>query len=89
MHQVRQPEMRETLDAYAAEGIYSEIRDFFIDLPIRMRRAHLMIARSGASTVAEATALGVPTIFVPPRPRSDQDQTHNAPCWASAAVPWL
>ena len=77
VHQVRQPEMRETLDAYAAEGIYSEIRDFFIDLPIRMRRAHLMIARSGASTVAEATALGVPTIFVPLPGALDQDQTHN------------
>ena len=77
VHQVRQPEMRETLDAYAAEGIYSEIRDFFIDLPIRMRRAHLMIARSGASTVAEATALGVPTIFVPLPGSLDQDQTHN------------
>ena len=58
VHQVRQPEMREALDAYAAEGVYSEIRDFFDDLPVRMRRAHLMIARSGASTVAEATALG-------------------------------
>ena len=77
VHQVRQPEMREALDAYAAEGIYSEIRDFFIDLPIRMRRAHLMIARSGASTVAEATALGVPTIFVPLPGSLDQDQTHN------------
>ena len=77
VHQVRQPEMREALDAYAAEGVYSEIRDFFNDLPIRMRRAHLMIARSGASTVAEATALGVPSIFVPLPGSLDQDQAHN------------
>lgn len=42
-----------------------------------MRRAHLMIARSGASTVAEATALGVPSIFVPLPGSLDQDQKHN------------
>ena len=77
VHQVRQPEMRKALNAYAAEGIYSEIRDFFNDLPIRMRRAHLMIARSGASTVAEATGLGVPSIFVPLPGSLDQDQAHN------------
>ena len=81
VHQVRQLEMREALDAYAAEGVYSEIRDFFNDLPIRMRRAHLMIARSGASTVAEATALGVPSIFVPLPGSLDQDQAHNVRHW--------
>ncbi|CAI8174827.1 MAG: UDP-N-acetylglucosamine--N-acetylmuramyl-(pentapeptide) pyrophosphoryl-undecaprenol N-acetylglucosamine transferase [Alphaproteobacteria bacterium] len=77
VHQVRQPEMRATLEAYGKEGIYSEIRDFFDDLPVRMRRAHLMIARGGASTVAEMTALGVPTIFVPLPGSLDQDQAHN------------
>ncbi len=77
VHQVRRPEMRDALAAYGEEGIYSEIRDFFDDLPVRMRRSHLMIARSGASTVAEMTALGVPTIFVPLPGSLDQDQAHN------------
>jgi UDP-N-acetylglucosamine--N-acetylmuramyl-(pentapeptide) pyrophosphoryl-undecaprenol N-acetylglucosamine transferase len=77
VHQVRRPEMRVALDAYSEESIYSEIRDFFDDLPIRMRRAHLMIARGGASTVAEMTALGVPSIFVPLPGSLDQDQAHN------------
>ncbi|HAT08448.1 MAG TPA: UDP-N-acetylglucosamine--N-acetylmuramyl-(pentapeptide) pyrophosphoryl-undecaprenol N-acetylglucosamine transferase [Rhodobiaceae bacterium] len=77
VHQVRRPEMRDTLDAYGKEGIYTEIRDFFDDLPVRMRRSHLMIARGGASTVAEMMALGVPTIFVPLPGSLDQDQAHN------------
>jgi len=77
VHQVRRLEMRDTLDAYGKEGIYSEIRDFFDDLPVRMRRSHLMIARGGASTVAEMMALGVPTIFVPLPGSLDQDQAHN------------
>jgi UDP-N-acetylglucosamine--N-acetylmuramyl-(pentapeptide) pyrophosphoryl-undecaprenol N-acetylglucosamine transferase len=77
VHQVRRPEMRDALDAYSEEGIYSEIREFFDDLPVRMRRSHLMIARGGASTVAEMTALGVPTIFVPLPGSLDQDQAPN------------
>ena len=77
VHQVRQADMRETLDADGDEGIYAEMREFFTDLPTRMRRAHLMIARGGASTVAEMTALGVPTIFVPLPGSLDQDQNHN------------
>jgi UDP-N-acetylglucosamine--N-acetylmuramyl-(pentapeptide) pyrophosphoryl-undecaprenol N-acetylglucosamine transferase len=77
VQQVRQVDMRETLTAYGDEGIYSEIREFFTDLPTRMRRAHLMIARGGASTVAEMAALGVPTIFVPLPGSLDQDQKHN------------
>ena len=77
VQQVRRVEMRDVLEAYGETEIYSEIRDFFTDLPMRMRRAHLMIARGGASTVAEMTALGVPTIFVPLPGSLDQDQTHN------------
>ena len=77
VQQVRQVDMRETLTAYGDEGIYSEIREFFTDLPTRMRRAQLMIARGGASTVAEMAALGVPTIFVPLPGSLDQDQKHN------------
>lgn len=77
VHQVRRDDMRAALTAYGDEGIYSEIRDFFTDLPQRMRRAHLMISRGGASTVAEMTALGVPTIFVPLPGSLDQDQANN------------
>lgn len=84
VHQARQADMRQTLDAYSKEGIYSEIRDFFTDLPSRMRRAHLMIARGGASTVAEMTALGVPTIFVPLPGSLDQDQKYNVTALARA-----
>lgn len=77
IHQVRKEDMRTTLNVYGKIGVYAEIRDFFSDLPSRMRRSHLMITRGGASTVAEMTALGVPAIIVPLPGSLDQDQANN------------
>ena len=77
VHQVRKPDMREALKAYGDIGVYAEIRDFFSDMPARMRRAHLVIARGGASTMAEVSALGAPSIIVPLPGSLDQDQAQN------------
>ena len=77
VHQVRKPDMRAALKAYGDIGVYAEIRDFFNDLPTRMRRAHLVIGRGGASTMAEIGALGAPAIIVPLPGSLDQDQAQN------------
>ena len=84
VHQVRKEDMRNALNTYASMGVYAEIRDFFDDLPTRMRRAHLVIARGGAGTLAEIAALGTPSIIVPLAGSLDQDQTHNAREMATA-----
>lgn len=89
VHQVRKEDMRNVLDTYASMGVYTEIRDFFDDLPTRMRRAHLVIARGGASTLAELAALGTPSIIVPLAGSLDQDQTHNAREMADAEAALL
>jgi UDP-N-acetylglucosamine--N-acetylmuramyl-(pentapeptide) pyrophosphoryl-undecaprenol N-acetylglucosamine transferase len=78
VHQVRKEDMRQALDTYSSLGVYAEIRDFFQDMPVRMRRAHLVIGRGGASTLAELAALGCPAIIVPLASSLDQDQSHNA-----------
>lgn len=77
VHQVVKDDMRNVLNAYSSLGIYAEIRDFFDDLPRRMRRAHLVIGRGGASTIAELAALGTPSLIVPLASSLDQDQAHN------------
>jgi len=59
-------------------GIKSEIAPFFKDLPARMAQSHLVIGRSGASTVAELTVIGRPSILVPLPGALDQDQAANA-----------
>lgn len=48
-----------------------------------------MIARSGASTVAEVTAAGRPAIFVPYPHHADQQQKINADAVADAGGAWV
>ncbi len=51
--------------AYAGAGFDAEAVAFIEKMDFELARAHLAICRSGAMTVAELTALGVPSILVP------------------------
>ena len=53
-------------------------RDLSADLPEHLAWAHLVIARAGASTIAELTAAGRPAILVPLPTATDDHQTDNA-----------
>lgn len=63
---------------YDGLGIRATISPFFKDLPAQMAASHLVIGRSGASTVAELTVIGRPAILVPLPGSLDQDQAANA-----------
>jgi UDP-N-acetylglucosamine--N-acetylmuramyl-(pentapeptide) pyrophosphoryl-undecaprenol N-acetylglucosamine transferase len=63
---------------YARLGIAADCAPFFSDLPARMAATHLVISRSGASTVAELSAIGRPALLVPLPHALDQDQFANA-----------
>jgi UDP-N-acetylglucosamine--N-acetylmuramyl-(pentapeptide) pyrophosphoryl-undecaprenol N-acetylglucosamine transferase len=69
--------------AYAGLGVDAEVRPFFPDLPARIAQAHLVIARSGASTVSELAVIGRPAILVPLPHALDQDQAANAKQFAA------
>ena len=64
--------------AYGAAGISAEVAPFFADLPERIAAAHLVVGRSGASTVSELAIIGRPSILVPLPGALDQDQAANA-----------
>jgi UDP-N-acetylglucosamine--N-acetylmuramyl-(pentapeptide) pyrophosphoryl-undecaprenol N-acetylglucosamine transferase len=70
--------------AYARIGVEAEIAAFFPDLPARIAGSHLIVSRSGASTVAELSAIGRPGILVPLPHALDQDQFYNAGVLAEA-----
>ena len=70
--------------AYARLGVLCECAPFFSDLPHRMATVNLIVSRSGASTVAELSAIGRPGILVPLPGALDQDQFHNAGVLAEA-----
>jgi UDP-N-acetylglucosamine--N-acetylmuramyl-(pentapeptide) pyrophosphoryl-undecaprenol N-acetylglucosamine transferase len=65
-------------DTYAKLSIACEVAPFFADLPARIAAAHLVVSRSGATTVAELAAIGRPSILVPLPGAIDQDQFANA-----------
>jgi UDP-N-acetylglucosamine--N-acetylmuramyl-(pentapeptide) pyrophosphoryl-undecaprenol N-acetylglucosamine transferase len=65
-------------EAYKEAGIAAHLAPFFRDLPERIATTHLVIARAGASTVAELTAIGRPSLLVPLPHALDNDQLENA-----------
>jgi UDP-N-acetylglucosamine--N-acetylmuramyl-(pentapeptide) pyrophosphoryl-undecaprenol N-acetylglucosamine transferase len=69
---------------YAAAGITANLAPFFKDMPWLMRAAHLVICRSGASTIAELGVVGRPAILVPLPHAIDNDQLRNAESFAQA-----
>jgi UDP-N-acetylglucosamine--N-acetylmuramyl-(pentapeptide) pyrophosphoryl-undecaprenol N-acetylglucosamine transferase len=54
-----------------------------------MAAAHLVIARSGAGTIAELAAIGRPAILVPLPHAMDDHQTYNARLFAAGGAGWL
>ena len=77
-HQARVEDIDEVRRKYAEHGIPAEIATYLPDLPDRLAWAHLVIARAGASTIAELTAAGRPAILVPLPSATDDHQTANA-----------
>jgi UDP-N-acetylglucosamine--N-acetylmuramyl-(pentapeptide) pyrophosphoryl-undecaprenol N-acetylglucosamine transferase len=78
VQQAREEDLDRVREAYAEAGINAEVAPFFADLPARMATAHLVIGRAGASTVAELTVIGRPSILVPLPHALDNDQLNNA-----------
>ncbi|MBI1384283.1 MAG: undecaprenyldiphospho-muramoylpentapeptide beta-N-acetylglucosaminyltransferase [Rhizobiales bacterium] len=88
VQQAREEDVGAVEEAYARAGIRCELATFFSDLPARLADAHLVIARSGASTVAELAVLGRPAILVPLPHALDNDQLLNATRLAEAGGAW-
>ncbi len=78
VQQAREEDLAGLRAAYAEFGIAAHLAPFFRDLPERMASAHLVIARSGASTVAELMTIGRPAVLVPLPHALDNDQLENA-----------
>lgn len=87
--QCRPEDIDEVRAAYAGLGMAPELESFFRDIPERLGEAHLVICRAGASTVAECTAAGRPTILVPYPFATDDHQTANARAVAAAGAGWM
>ena len=77
-HQARIEDIDAVRAKYAEHAIPAEIATYLPDMPEQLAWAHLVIARAGASTIAELTAAGRPAILVPLPSATDDHQTVNA-----------
>lgn len=89
VQQCRAEDIESVRDIYQAAQIDATLKTFFDDVPEQLAKAHLVIARSGASTVAEVTTAGRPAIFVPAAYHADQQQKMNADAVADAGGAWV
>jgi UDP-N-acetylglucosamine--N-acetylmuramyl-(pentapeptide) pyrophosphoryl-undecaprenol N-acetylglucosamine transferase len=92
LHQAGVRHAAVTQAAYAASGADPhrwEVRPFLDDMPARFAQAHLVMARSGASTVAELAAAGKPGLLVPFAAAADNHQKCNADAMVNAGAAML
>ena len=88
VQQCRPEDIETVRQIYRNAEIACDLQTFFTDLPRRMADSHLVIARSGAGTVAELMAIGRPSILVPLPGALDDNQTPNADILAKAQAGW-
>ena len=77
-HQARPEDIERVTARYAANGIEADVQPFFQDVPRRMSEAQLVVSRAGASSIADLTVIGRPSILVPFAAAAGDHQTANA-----------
>ncbi len=87
--QCRDEDLARVRARYENAGLAVELQRYFEDLPDRLQWAHLVIARAGASTLAELATAGRPAILVPLPSATDDHQTANARYFAESGAGWL
>lgn len=87
--QCRTEDLEHVRSAYNGAGINAELSVFFPDVATRLVAAHLVLARAGASTVAELAVVGRPAILVPLPGAIDDHQSANARALANAGGAWV
>ena len=77
-HQARDADHDRVAKFYAEHGVNADVQPFFQDLPRRMSEAQLVISRAGASSIADISVIGRPSILVPLAAAIRDEQSANA-----------
>lgn len=89
VQQCREEDLERVQEAYKGMNISATVSRFFDDMPQRLVSSHLVITRSGASSVAEVLAVGRPSILVPYPYAVDDHQSANAHAVAEVGAGWM
>jgi UDP-N-acetylglucosamine--N-acetylmuramyl-(pentapeptide) pyrophosphoryl-undecaprenol N-acetylglucosamine transferase len=84
--QCRAEDIERSRAALADAGVTARLAPFFAEVAALYARAHLVIARAGASTVAELACAGRPALLIPLPHAIDDHQTANAHALAEAGA---
>lgn len=87
--QCRAEDLSAVAEAYARVGVQADCQTYMADLPARLADSHLVISRSGASTMAELMVLGRPAVLIPFAAATDDHQTANAAGYVKAGAGFL
>ncbi len=77
-HQAREEDVEQVKQTYERIGTRADVMPFITDMPARMSDAQLIISRAGASSLAEITTIGRPSILIPFAKATHDHQSANA-----------
>jgi UDP-N-acetylglucosamine--N-acetylmuramyl-(pentapeptide) pyrophosphoryl-undecaprenol N-acetylglucosamine transferase len=85
-HQCGERTFDQAQAAYAEQNVAADLLEYIEDMAAAYAWADLVVSRSGALTVAELCAVGLPALFVPYPGAVDDHQTANARPLADAGA---
>jgi UDP-N-acetylglucosamine--N-acetylmuramyl-(pentapeptide) pyrophosphoryl-undecaprenol N-acetylglucosamine transferase len=89
VHQSGDAMLEEVRAAYEASGMRAEVYAFIDDMASMYRRAHVVVSRAGATTLAELTSCGKASLLIPFPYAVDNHQEHNARALSDAGAALL
>jgi len=89
IHQAGEKNIETVQDAYNVLGIEAKVFGFTTQLVDYMEEADFAIARSGASTLWELSAMAVPTLYIPYPYAASDHQYHNAQFLVEKNLAWI
>lgn len=87
--QIQQKDMVRIHSTYAEAGIKATLATFIHNVPEHLKRAHLIIGRSGGSSIAELTLSGRPSLLVPLPIAASDEQGWNAKRLEEKGAAWM
>jgi UDP-N-acetylglucosamine--N-acetylmuramyl-(pentapeptide) pyrophosphoryl-undecaprenol N-acetylglucosamine transferase len=85
-HQTGERDVEMVRSAYRAAGLQAVVEPFLYDMGRRIGDADLIVCRAGATTLAEITAAGKPSILIPLPTATDDHQRKNAEALAASGA---
>jgi UDP-N-acetylglucosamine--N-acetylmuramyl-(pentapeptide) pyrophosphoryl-undecaprenol N-acetylglucosamine transferase len=85
-HQTGERDLERVRDGYRRAGLEARVEPFLFAMDREMKSADLVICRAGATTLAELTAAGRPSLLVPLPTATDDHQRKNAEVLVAAGA---